>query len=136
MNDEQNALLSKNKWKQSERARQTNPDQTRPGVHNVHKLSQAQPMLKQKKAGEKKKLCHNKNAKRVCPPTHVHCTNTHAFALVPTAISVIQLTKHQKHSTICIQVSLNALSCNYYSLSLRLVILLLCLFYFPCPFFA
>lgn len=28
MNDEQNALLSKNKWKQSERARQTNPDQT------------------------------------------------------------------------------------------------------------
>lgn len=69
MNDEQNALLSKNKWKQSERARQTNPDQT--WRAQCTQVITGTTDVKTKESRGKKKLCHNKNAKRVCPPTHV-----------------------------------------------------------------
>lgn len=53
MNDEQNALLSKNKWKQCERANQTEANRTKADpVRTMYTSNQATD-VKQKKAGEK-----------------------------------------------------------------------------------
>lgn len=133
MNDEQNALLSKNKWKQSERARQTNPDQTRPGVHNVHKLSQAQPMLKQKKAGEKRNYFIIKTQSACAhPPMYKHacictCANSnlsHSTDKAPKAFNNLHSSVFKRS---LMQLLFTIIALSYFALAFIFLL---------CPFFA